>query len=202
MKIYDENGNEVSNPDMENGYTFNRVCIKDGAIPPDGVDKIAYYDDDYETRCIYREYCESELRLIRKMKADSQMRLALTMFVRTSNLTDEQALDVSELYEEWSATGHYNKGEIRRYKGLIYRCRQEHDAQEAWNPEHAHSLWGRIVPNGDIPEWKRPQPGIFDGYTVGQRVTRNGKTWESVYDGLNVWEPGAVGTEALWKEVC
>ena len=28
----------------------------------------------------------------------------------------------------------------------------------------------------------------------------NGKTWESLVDN-NVWEPGAVGTESLWKEI-
>jgi hypothetical protein len=31
-------------------------------------------------------------------------------------------------------------------------------------------------------------------------VTHNGKTWESLIDN-NVWEPGAVGTETLWKEI-
>ena len=33
-----------------------------------------------------------------------------------------------------------------------------------------------------------------------RQVTHNGKTWESLADN-NVWEPGAIGTESLWKEV-
>ena len=35
---------------------------------------------------------------------------------------------------------------------------------------------------------------------TGDRVKHNGKTWESLVDN-NVWEPGAQGTEALWKVV-
>ena len=32
------------------------------------------------------------------------------------------------------------------------------------------------------------------------KVMHNGKKWESLVDN-NVWEPGATGTESLWKEV-
>ena len=51
----------------------------------------------------------------------------------------------------------------------------------------------------DTPaEWE--QPGSTNGYSKGDKVTHNGKTWESLADN-NVWEPGAAGTESLWKEV-
>ena len=48
------------------------------------------------------------------------------------------------------------------------------------------------------PEWE--QPGSTNGYSKGDKVTHNGKTWESLVDN-NVWEPGVIGTESLWKEV-
>ena len=48
--------------------------------------------------------------------------------------------------------------------------------------------------------WK-PWDGISQNYQLGARVTHNGHVWESTYNGLNVWEPGAAGTEALWKVV-
>ena len=32
------------------------------------------------------------------------------------------------------------------------------------------------------------------------KVSHNGKIWISLIDN-NVWEPGVVGTESLWKEV-
>ena len=51
-----------------------------------------------------------------------------------------------------------------------------------------------------IPAWK-PWSGVpGTGYQQGDKVTHNGKTWESNYAGENVWEPGTLGTEALWVE--
>lgn len=45
--------------------------------------------------------------------------------------------------------------------------------------------------------WK-PWDGISNKYQKGAVVSHNGITWESVFNGQNVWEPGAAGTEALW----
>lgn len=77
---------------------------------------------------------------------------------------------------------------------------QEHKKQAAWNPVDAPSLFAKVlIPDpGEIPEWE--QPGPENAYGKGDRVTHNGKTWESLVDN-NVWEPGVVGTEAQWKEV-
>ena len=76
----------------------------------------------------------------------------------------------------------------------------EHQKQAAWNPVDAPSLFAKVlIPDpGEIPEWEQPES--TNPYKKGDRVTHNGKTWESLVDG-NVWEPGVVGTEALWKEV-
>lgn len=45
--------------------------------------------------------------------------------------------------------------------------------------------------------WK-PWDGISKDYATGAVVSHNGKLWESVFAGQNVWEPGAAGTESLW----
>ena len=146
---------------------------------------------------------EEELEAESEAKRREQMGAAAVMFVRMSarTLTDGQALEVSELFEDWDPEEHYESGDVRRYAGELWRCRQAHDAQPSWTPDQAHGLWGRIVPPGEVEEWRQPQPGIFDGYEHGQRVTWKGKTWESTYNGINVWEPGAPGSEALWKQV-
>ena len=52
--------------------------------------------------------------------------------------------------------------------------------------------------SGAILPWV--QPDSTNPYAKGDKVTHIGKTWESLVDN-NVWEPGAVGTENLWKEV-
>ena len=49
-----------------------------------------------------------------------------------------------------------------------------------------------------IPEWE--QPTSTNGYMTGDKVMHNGITYESLVDN-NVWEPGAAGTETLWREV-
>lgn len=66
------------------------------------------------------------------------------------------------------------------------------------------ALEGNTAENPDesyeYPAW-HPWTGIpGSGYKFGDRVTHNGKTYESIYEaGENVWEPGALGTEALWQ---
>ena len=42
--------------------------------------------------------------------------------------------------------------------------------------------------------------GISDKYQSGAIVSHNGKLWQSVFNGQNVWEPGTAGTESLWVE--
>lgn len=51
----------------------------------------------------------------------------------------------------------------------------------------------------EYPEWK-PWDGISKDYEYGAIVSHNGELWESIFNGQNVWEPGAVGTDALWRK--
>lgn len=50
-------------------------------------------------------------------------------------------------------------------------------------------------PSTDIPEWKQPS-GSHDAYSIGDKVTHNGKTYISTADN-NVWEPGVYGWELV-----
>lgn len=123
-----------------------------------------------------------------------------TMDKAGAMLTDEQALQVTTLYPLWDAAKTYAVGDRVRYAGNLYRCLQPHTAQETWNPADAPSLWAKVLTSetGEILPWV--QPDSTNPYAKGDKVTHNGKTWESLVDN-NVWEPGAVGTENLWKEV-
>lgn len=53
----------------------------------------------------------------------------------------------------------------------------------------------------ETPEYEKWQAwdGISNKYQYGAVVEHNGVIYESTYKGQNVWEPGTVGTEALWK---
>ena len=116
------------------------------------------------------------------------------------HLDDEEALVVKGIYAEWEAGVLVKVHEKRIYHGTLYRCLKEHTTQADWTPDVATSLWAEVlIPDPEvIPEWK--QPDSTNGYMKGDTVTHNGKTYESLIDN-NVWEPGTVGTESLWKEI-
>lgn len=131
---------------------------------------------------------------------EAAQKIRAVMDTAAGMLTDEQALQVTALYPLWDAAKTYAAGDRVRYTGNLYRCLQAHTAQETWNPADAPSLWAKVLTSetGEILPWV--QPDSTNPYAKGDKVTHNGKTWESLVDN-NVWEPGAVGTESLWKEV-
>lgn len=121
--------------------------------------------------------------------------------IQAQSLTDEQALNVQAIYPAWSAWNvNYTIGYKVLYNNVLYKCLQEHNSQSDWTPDAAPSLWAKVLISDPeaIPEWE--QPDSTNPYSKGDRVTHNGKSWESLVDN-NVWEPGATGTESLWKEV-
>ena len=131
--------------------------------------------------------------MISKSKA---RRLRLRIEQASASLPDEQALEVVELFPVWSPSASYSVDDRVSYDGILYRCLQAHDGQAAWTPTDAPSLWARVlIPDPEvIPEWV--QPDSTNPYMQGDKVTHNGKTWESAVDN-NVWEPGVYG----WTEI-
>lgn len=124
------------------------------------------------------------------------------MYIADHTLNDDQALKVSALYPQWDGNGvAYNAHTRILYKGELYNVLQSHRSQADWTPDTASSLFAKVLPgqDGHAPTtigWV--QPDSTNPYKKGDRVTHNGKTWESTSDG-NVWEPGTVG--APWKEM-
>ena len=113
-----------------------------------------------------------------------------------TNLTDAQRLEVPDLHDGWHSGKSCTVGYIVKYNGTLYRCLQAHTSQDDWTPDKAPALWAKIlIPDADvIPEWE--QPDSTNPYMTGDKVTHNGKTWQSTVDN-NVWEPGVYG----WEEV-
>lgn len=131
--------------------------------------------------------------------------LKLSM-LQARSLPDEAALEFVALYPEWIVGEAYTVGDRVKRLGTLYKCLTGHVSQADWTPKSAPSLWARVLPGqeGNEPEegygaWE--QPDSTNGYSKGDRVSHNGRIWESTFDGANVWEPGAVGTEALWKDI-
>lgn len=117
-----------------------------------------------------------------------------------ANATDEIAAKSAILYEEWNGDSKtYKEGQRLNYGGSLYKVLQDHTSQDDWTPDASPSLFAKVlIPDASvIPEWE--QPDSTNPYMAGDKVTHNGKTWESLVDN-NVWEPGTIGTESLWKE--
>lgn len=123
--------------------------------------------------------------------------------INAAGNTDAQALEVSALYADWETLEEgYSLvvGDRVTYNDVLYNVITAHNVQSTWNPVDSPSLFAKVlIPDPEvIPEWE--QPDSTNPYSKGDRVTHNEKTWESLVDN-NVWEPGALGTESLWKDV-
>lgn len=123
--------------------------------------------------------------------------------INAADNADAQALEVSTLYADWETLEEgYSLavGDRVTYNDVLYNVITAHNVQSTWNPVDSPSLFAKVlIPDPEvIPEWE--QPDSTNPYSKGDRVTHNEKTWESLVDN-NVWEPGALGTESLWKDV-
>ncbi len=108
-------------------------------------------------------------------------------------LDDDEAENVTMLFEDWQSGVAYAVGDRRKYDGLLYRCVQAHTSQIGWEPPAVPALWTRTSTE-EWPEWVQPT-GAQDAYAMGDKVSHNGAHWVSDVDG-NVWEPGVYG----WSE--
>ena len=122
-----------------------------------------------------------------------EIRSAINTFAL--NQTDETLIDNKTAFALWSGDGVQVKaGEIYRYSDDIYRVVQPHTTQPDWTPDKVPALFTKISVE-EFPEWVQPT-GAQDAYMTGDKVSHNGKNWQSNTDN-NVWEPGVYG----WDEV-
>lgn len=111
------------------------------------------------------------------------------------------------LFDAWQADKAYVKDERVVYNGKLYKVLQSHTSQSNWTPDKAPSLFAEILTatvdpgtgeakEDDAKEWT--QPDSTNPYMKGDKVTYNGKTYESMSDN-NTWAPDAYPQG--WKEV-
>lgn len=130
------------------------------------------------------------------MTAEQARQLRKLLENQTAEMTDEQILNYPDFVEKWRSGQKYEVGKRLEYNGIVYKVLVTHTSQADWTPDAAPSLFAKVlIPDtGAVPEWK--QPDSTNPYAKSDKVTHNGKTWESEVDN-NVWEPGVYG----WKEV-
>lgn len=114
----------------------------------------------------------------------------------SESLSDTDALEAVELFDEWAVDTKYAEGKRLRYEGILYKVLQEHTSQPDWTPDKAVSLFVRVDdPSVEFPEWRQPT-GAHDAYAEGAKVSHNEKHWISTIP-ANTYEPGVYG----WNEV-
>lgn len=142
---------------------------------------------------------EQQLQAEREQLKKQQLETATLMMVRSSapTMTDAQALELSELFEDWQAGEDYAAGVIVRYDGNLYRVAQAHTSQADWLPDATAALYTPVSFSGGYEEWKQPT-GAHDAYNIGDKVTHNGSIYESLING-NTTVPGS--DPRWWKEI-
>ena len=80
--------------------------------------------------------------------------------INTLTVDDQTALRMLEFYPEWSAGQAYTAGYKAQRGGKLWRCLQDHTAQNGWEPENAASLWTEICESHDGTKY---DPIPYDG---------------------------------------
>lgn len=85
---------------------------------------------------------------------DIAMRLRPYIVKASASLSDTDALEAVELYDEWRADTDYERGDRRRQENVLYKCRQDHTSQSIYPPSITPALWEVVAPEGkgDSPD--------------------------------------------------
>ena len=122
---------------------------------------------------------------------------ATRKLIRVDELSEDELLDMIDLYESYQVDKLYKVDDIFNYEGQLYKVIQEHTSQEDWVPSELPALYLSMMPENVIPEWVQPTGG-HDAYNTGDKVIYEGKVYESLIDG-NTWNP--VEYQAGWSEI-
>lgn len=113
-----------------------------------------------------------------------------------ANQSDADALESIDLFPKWAVGVAVKVDERYRYEGKLYKVIQAHTTQADWTPDIVPALFKEVSVE-QFPEWVRPT-GAHDAYNIGDKVTFEGKRYESLING-NVWSP--IEYVAGWQEI-
>ena len=132
--------------------------------------------------------------MIDKRQAMEQVRRVLQMLGTT--LTNEQAMEVATIFDQWQSGKSYKTGEFITYgknsvgDPQLYKVVQDHTSQADWTPDATAALYDAIgLDDGGYPIWSQPT-GAHDAYNTGDIVNYNEVLYKSLVDG-NVYSPEA-----------
>ena len=154
------------------------------------------YQETYSRIRFVWEIKEIEIPRGELLEQDTAKALEM-LGVNFDSLTDEQALQVPNVFPLWKAGVQYLVGERILLDGKLYKVLTQHKSQEDWQPDVAPSLFAKVLVGTDQPlEWQ--QPDSTNPYMKGDKVLFNGKVYASLIDN-NVWSP--TDYPAGWEEL-
>lgn len=134
-----------------------------------------------------------DLILAAKAALESKTVLATAESKIDAILTEVKAAQGFRENDVWvpptGAHDSYPVGARVTYGGKIW---ENLTSANVWTP--GESGWRQYAPPGSIAAWVQPT-GSHDVYNLGDKVTYQGKTWQSSI-AANVWAPGVFG----WTE--
>lgn len=163
----------------------------------------SHYGIDYETDSSDDPETVLALVLSKKKERDDlqeqNARLVPSMVKAASivalSFTDEQALEVPDLYPVYEVDHAFKKDERFTYNGRLFKVNQAHTSAAQWVPGETgtESLYTCLEMAGDgYLVWTQPT-GAHNAYNTGDIVhypTKDDQLYKSLIDG-NVWSPDA-----------
>ena len=167
---------------------------------------------DWITKKYITEYATIQLnnkineidKLIEEAIAKTELVTNLTnTLIKSVDLTAEAKVNIVEQYHSYEIGKKYSKGDVINYNGSLFEVIKNHTSQSDWLPDKELSLYKDFInPKTAIgetvvAEFKQPT-GAHDAYKKGDKVTFNGKIYQSVISN-NVYSPTAY--PAGWQEI-
>lgn len=144
---------------------------------------------------------KKEQDTLNNMVASPSSVLYSAVKISALSFTDEQAIQVADLYPEFELNHDYKKDERFTYNGRLFKVNQAHTSQEQWVPGEVgtESLYTNLEMAGDgYLVWTQPT-GAHNAYDTGDIVhypTKEDQLYQSLIDG-NTTIPGS--DERWWK---
>ena len=193
--------------DPQYSILFNKICVVDVvdgmllSMNPLGQLAAAYEIDVDEVTNENAEELLTNLKneITRRQEIEAQRphpnvmaASARVAQIMAMSFTDEQALEVKDIYPEYQVDHAYKQGDFFTHEGELYKVNQAHTSASQWKPGSVgtESLYTHLTLNEDgYPIWKQPT-GAHDAYNKGDIVEYNGELYKSLIDG-NAYSPDA-----------
>ena len=179
------------------GYTALATLAE--RLTKDNLKKVQIMSDDAETG-IYENMILREPNFAVTVRTDhldvtfgireqtAQEKQQESVEVAISYLTDNQAISVIDLFEDWRSGVKYEKDDRRRYGANLYRCKQSHTSEAQHTPDMIPALWD-MIPADNYGTADNPVviPDEVSSmvYTKGKYYLENGILYLMNREGMN-----------------